>query len=159
MNTKDKKIKNGFALLIAIVTTSLLLLVSFVVVNTALKQVVIAYSNQESQYAYYNAESGIECAIYWDLKNPSGTSAFATNTPSTISCNSANYSVGGGGVSNATSTFTINSLQPKGCVVVRVAKVPSPPSSYGLTRIESYGYNNCNTGAARKVERGITITY
>lgn len=152
--------KSGFALLIAIVTTSLLLLVSFVVVNIALKQIVIAYANQESQYAYFNAESGIECAIYWDLKNPSGTSAFATDTPATtIKCNNQNITgMGGGGLSNATSTFNLDNMTPKGCTVVKVGKV-NDPTNYGLTRIEAYGYNNCTPGAARKVERGITITY
>ncbi len=158
MKSRTKNKKNGFALLIAVVTTALLLLVSFVVVNTALKQVVISYSNQESQHAYYNTESGLECAIYWDLKNPSGTSAFATGTASTINCNGTSYTVGGGGLSNATTTFTINSLQPKGCVTVKVAKVPDP-ALYGLTRIEAYGYNNCSSSGARRVERGITITY
>lgn len=164
----DNKMKNneGFALLFAIVTTSIMLLVSFIVMNVALKQVIIASSNQESQYAYYHAESGVDCAIYWDLKNPSGVSAFATETASTIHCNGLTLAngaggnvIGGGGYANATSTFTLTGMQPKGCVTVKVAKVPTPESSYGLTRIESYGYNNCNVGEIKRVERGITITY
>lgn len=71
------KNKKGISLLIAIVTTSILLVVSFVVANVALKQLVLAHLSQESQYAFYNADGGTECALYWDLKNPSGTSAFA----------------------------------------------------------------------------------
>ncbi len=154
------KNNKGFTLLVAIVTTSLLMIASFVVVNVALKQLVLSYSNQESQHSFYNAESGVECAIYWDLKNPGGSSAFATDTPpTTISCNGQNIAgMGGGGLGNATSTFTINNM-PRGCVVVRVGKVQEPASSYGLTRIESYGYNNCAGGFDRKFERGVTITY
>src|SRR3990167_3653584 len=62
------KNNKGFTLLVAIVTTSLLLLVSFVVVNVALKQLVLANASQESQYAFYAADSGTECAVYHDLK-------------------------------------------------------------------------------------------
>jgi hypothetical protein len=71
------KNKNGFSLLVAVITTSMFLIVSFVVANVALKQLVLSRANQESQYAFYNADSGTECAVYWDLKNPSGKSAFA----------------------------------------------------------------------------------
>lgn len=156
---KNKKLNSGYSLLVAIVTTSLLIIVSFAVLNVAIRQTIIAKSNQESQYAYYNAESGIECAIYWDLKNSSGSSAFATETPSTIFCNGQTLAnMGGGGNTNATSTFTLTPMSPKGCVIVKVGKVKTP-ADYGLTRIESYGYNTCTAGAIKKVERGITITY
>lgn len=161
----NSKINKGYALLVSIVTTSLLLIVSFAVVNVALKQLILSSSNQESQYSYYNAESGIECAVYWDLKNPLGTSAFATDTPPTsISCNGSNVTevtpIGGGGDARATSTFMIQNLTPKGCVVVNVAKVPTPASSYGLTRVEAYGYNlDCSATSIRKFERGVSITY
>jgi Tfp pilus assembly protein PilX len=158
---KQKKSNAGFTLLVAIVTTSILLVVSYVIANVALKQLTISYSNQESQYAFYNAESGIECAIYLDLKIAGG-SVFATSSgPVMYACGDTSLNLGenmgGGGDANATTTFTINFQ--KGCAVVKVAKVPTPVSSYGLTRIESYGYNNCTGGFGRKFERGITITY
>ncbi len=60
MKNKSKK---GFTLLVAIVTTTMLFIVSFAVVNIALKLLILTYSNQESQFAFYNAESGMECAI------------------------------------------------------------------------------------------------
>jgi hypothetical protein len=64
------KRNKGFTLLIAVVTTSLMLLVSFVVLNVALKQLILSHSNQESQYAFYAADSGIGCAVYWDSQSP-----------------------------------------------------------------------------------------
>lgn len=66
-NTSHSKTDAGFTLLISIVVTSMLLLVSFVVSNLALKQLVLSYSGQESEHAFYNADSGIECALYWDV--------------------------------------------------------------------------------------------
>lgn len=67
-----KKRNKGFTLLIAVVTTSLLLLVSFVVADIALKQIILSSSNQDSQYAFYSADSGAECAVYWDAQTAAG---------------------------------------------------------------------------------------
>ncbi len=156
----------GFTLLIAIVLTAMLLLVSVVIVNIALKQLVIAYTGQQSQHSFYSADSGIDCALYWDTKNSTGISAFATSTAGSITCNSQTVTtnsqtvstnptqssrIGGGGVSNPTSIFQINFSN--GCAIVQVTK-----SNAGTTTISSRGYNTCS-GSGRRFERGITTTY
>ncbi|HEY4509193.1 MAG TPA: hypothetical protein VJC13_02855 [Candidatus Paceibacterota bacterium] len=171
MKPKIQKIiqskERGFTLLIAIVVTSMLLLVSFVVANIALKQLVLASVGTESQYAFYAADSGTECAIYWDLKANNGVSSFGINSPGSITCSSQSIStgsqsvptipsqsslIGGGGSNNRTSIFSINFT--KGCAIVRVTK-----NSDGTTTIDSRGYNTCNTSALRRFERGVTLTY
>jgi hypothetical protein len=155
---------NGFALVVSIVTTSILLLISFVVVNVALKQLYLAYSGQESQYAFYNAESGVECAMYWDLKNGSD-STFTLASGGTVTCNSQIITTGsqsvqtspatvsqiGGSGPSITSIFQLNLSH--GCSIVSVVK------SGGNTNINSRGYNTCASGASRRFERGITIIY
>lgn len=165
IGNKNYKKEYGFALLISIVITSLLLLVSFVVANLALKQILITYASKESQTAFYNAESGLECARYWDNRNEYNLneSAFATTTPPppSISCNndtiitgetipnSALTSlIGGGGEARPTSLFKVDFT--KGCAIVTVNK--------GLTTtIISRGYNTCNAGALRRFERTIEL--
>ncbi len=148
---KNLQTKKGFTLLIAVVVTAMLLIISFVVANIAYKQLILANSNQESQYAFYNADSGIECAVYWDFK--SGVSAFATSTTATINCNGQSIpSMGGGGYINATSTFQLNFA--KGCVVVQVGKHQN-----NLTIVDSRGYNTCSVGSVRKLERAEKLTY
>lgn len=161
----------GFTLLVAIVVTSIMLLISFVVTNVALKQVVLSSAGVETQYAFYNADSGMDCALYWDLKD-SNSSAFATSTTanpsSTIYCNGQSIStgsqnniatnpvsvsrIGGGGDSNPVSVFQLNFT--KGCAIVKVTK-----KNNGETTVDSRGYNSCNTSAIKRYERGITITY
>jgi hypothetical protein len=95
-NFKNKK---GFSLLVAVITTSMFLIVSFVVANVALKQLVLSRANQESQYAFYNADSGTECAIYWDLKNPTGKSAFARyKIQDVVWTNAVNVTVNGNSI-------------------------------------------------------------
>lgn len=161
------KKNKGFTLLIAIVVTSIMLLVSFVVTNIALKQIVLADAGVESQYAFYNADSGADCAIYWDLVN-SGSSAFATSTTGNITCGSnSNITtgnqtiqtvptqlslIGGGGISNPTSIFQLD--YTKGCAIVSVTKFDN-----GNTTVSSKGYNTCDVDAIKRYERGITITY
>ncbi len=151
------KKNKGITLLVSIATASALLLVSFVVVNVATKQIQLGYSNQESQYAFYNTDSGTDCAIYWDLKTSiSPFDPYAT-FPTNISCNGQNVTfnshpviVGG----YATTTFTINLT--KGCVILDVVKRVGVATT---TTINSRGYNTCTFGALRRYERGIKIFY
>ncbi len=145
---KDKfENKKGFTLLVSIIVTGMLLIISFAVVNISVRQLIIADSNEESQHAFYASGSGIECAVYWDFR--SGTSAFV-QPPSPISC--FGQVVTPTVVSSATTTFTINLV--KGCVTVDVGK-----HSGAVTIIDSRGYNTCDAGAIRRVERGSKLTY
>ena len=156
---KYMKTNKGVTLLISIITTSVLLLVSFVVANVALKQLILAYSGEQSQYSFYNAETGIECAVYWDSHYGGGGSAFDPSTEGSVNCvgqtfvTDSPYSLIGGGGLDSTKFFTIN-FSPHGCVTVEVVK-----GSGGGTTIESRGYNNCDPGADRKFERAIRVTY
>lgn len=156
------KKNKGFTLLLAIITTSILLLVSFVVVNIALKQLIIGQANQQSQYAFYNADSGSECAIYWDLQKSGNPSPFDSTTATPYSptprCNNQNLTfltatpppvVGG----YSTSTFSYNLT--RGCVQVDVVKRIAPAG----TKINSRGYNTCVASAPRRYERAIEINY
>jgi Tfp pilus assembly protein PilX len=143
----------GIALLITIILTGTLLLVATSIMNTAVKQSYLSASGRESQYAFYAADSGAECALYWDVQNPSGFSAFTSQ--STIECNkdqansSNHFTVGETGVS----TFTMTFLPDPYCAKVTVTK------SGNTTKIESSGYNTCDSTNPRRVERAVRITY
>jgi hypothetical protein len=165
MQKQIKNNKRGFTLLVAVVVTSMLLIISFVVVNIAYKQLVLATASEESQYAFYAADSGTECAVYWDLKgNASGVSSFDPTTPGSISCNGQTITTGsqtvptipsqasviGGAV---TSIFSVNFT--KGCTIVRITKNVVTHS----TTIDSRGYNTCNTSSPTRYERGVTLSY
>lgn len=169
------KEEKGFTLLIAIVTTSMLLIVSFVVVNIALKQIVLANASRDSQFAFYAADAGTECATYWDLTD-STLSAFATSTAGSITCSGQTITTGSqsggsavptiptqtsiiGGASSITNgnksifwlTFT------KGCAIVEVTK--SYAAGLQVTTVNSRGYNTCDTTSSKRFERGVTLVY
>jgi Tfp pilus assembly protein PilX len=152
--TKKSKEK-GFALFLAVVITGTLLVVATGIVTLAFKQSLISVSGRESQRAFYAADTGLECALYWDVKNPTGVSAFDTGTGTTINCNrdannSSNQWVVGG---NQVSTFTINFSPDPYCAVVTVTK------SGDDTQIDSKGYNTCDASSSRRVERAVRANY
>lgn len=147
--------ERGFTLFIAIVITGTLLLVSTGIISVAVREAFLTSSARESQYAFYAADSAAECAVYWDVKNPAGYSAFATSTATSIYCNkdssnpSNQFTVG----SSATSQFTMTFLPKPYCATVIVTK------SSGQTTIDSHGYNTCDTSNPRRVERAVRVTY
>jgi hypothetical protein len=154
-------------LFIAVVVMGILLFISFAVVNITLKSTLFASSGKDSQFAFYAADAGLECALYWDAK----FNSFATSTSgSPINCggtslsNNASISgtstltrIGGGGSGNPTSTFgfTMNagSNPVSHCAIVTVTK-----NLNGSTYVKSRGYNTCANNP-RRIERGIEVTY
>ena len=178
--------KKGFSLLVAIVVTSILVMIAFVVADLALKELILASAGQQSEIAFYMADSGMDCAIYWDVKNPNnpGISAFSTSTPdgvASVKCNNQTVS-DNTETTIATGTFSCNgqndttgpnsiiggpsSVQAGLCGIsifqinfgnsCAVIQVTKNPD--GTTRIDSRGYNTCAANATR-YERGITMTY
>lgn len=161
---KNVRCKKGYALYTSVIVTALFFLISYSVINLSVRQLLLTSLGSESHIAFYNADSGLECAMYWDIKN-GPVSAFSTTAPATINCNSQSIStgsqtvstnpvqpslIGGGGSANPTSIFQINLTT--GCVIVTVTKNPNTS-----TQIESRGYNSCS--GTNRYERGIKLQY
>lgn len=157
------KRNQGFTLFVAMVVTGTLLLVSAGVISLAVRQSRIANSGKESQLAFYAADTGIECALYWEVQNPAGVSAFATSTGSTINCNkdannpSNEWVVGGA----ATSYFLMTFLPDPYCAIIEVSKVEvvGADGTELKTVVTSKGYNTCDEYSPRRVERAIRLSY
>ncbi len=149
---KYKNSQSGYALFTSIILTGMLVLIAYATANFSIKQLLLTVSGSESHIAFYTADSGVECAMFWDLKNPTNpaVSAFEVGAPTAVTCGGSTVTpvqvVNGG---NATSTFQI----PVGssCAVVYVAKTGSN------TTIESRGYNTCGSGS--RFERAVRISY
>ncbi|TSC67309.1 MAG: hypothetical protein G01um101472_460 [Parcubacteria group bacterium Gr01-1014_72] len=154
-------VPRGFTVLFAVLMSSLLLAIGISIFNISMKERVLASASKESQNAFYAADSGVECALYWDIRDD----AFNFTDPGsdTIDChrdmasdsrNSSNrFTVGVSGV--PVSTFTIRFYPSDACAVVTVTKTPTP----GATTIVSEGYNTCDDANPRRVERTIRVSY
>ncbi len=106
---KVKEKNTGFVLFIALLTASFLLAVGLGVSSLAIRGFQLTSNTTESIKALYAANAGIECALYWDIKNSgaevfplvdSTTDYIAFPPPNVLSCsqnstneepNSANF--------------------------------------------------------------------
>jgi len=145
----------GFALLISIILTSVVLAVGIALLDIAYKQVLLASSSKNSQYAFYNADSALECALYWDQK----FNAFNYSSPmssASIICDTRrvqSYASNSSGGTRVT-TFTLPCASGGTSATITVYK-----KSSGSTDIYSNGYNSCNTSLNTRIERGLKAHY
>lgn len=151
----------GFVLLFAVLISSLVLSISLGIMNIALKEVVLSAAGRESQFGFYSADTGSECAMFWDLKHTGfSESVFPTSTASVIPgsgvvCAGTDITQSWTIVRDAvsgTTRFRLN-LSNNACVDVMVQKTVTG------TRIDSSGFNTCVMSDARRVERAIRVTY
>lgn len=61
------KEEKGFTLLYAILVSILVLSVGASIISITLKQTILSNSSRDSQLAFYASNTGIECALYWDI--------------------------------------------------------------------------------------------
>ncbi len=172
-------IKAGFVSLFAVLISLIILAITLGIATVAFKENVLASSAQEGSYALFAADSGLECALYYDSIDtfmlPDGSMSINPN----IEC---------GGQSLLTSTnpgdktvsfkFDISMGNPalsnqSRCVDVLVDKDATMTDSLGnsveATKIYANGYNvDCNVVAdvnagnlsnRRVVNRLLVATY
>ncbi len=165
------KKQKGFTVLFSVIVSAIVLAIGISIANITLKQIIISSAGRESQIAFYAADSGAECAMYYDLKNTDIFNLISAPSSDSISCfnNTAEDSIDFDRPidgSAATTTFTIyfkdltSGNQTQLCAKVSVGKHDF--NSDGIadkTIIESRGYNVCDSGNPRQLERGLEITY
>jgi Tfp pilus assembly protein PilX len=162
---KNPLLKNtGFALLFAVIVMSIVLSIIFSIADISYKQAELSGIGKDSQIAFYAADSGAECAQYWDNKHNS----FATTTTSSITCNGQAFTVGGEATlvpcptdsssSCAVSTFTYDidpTQEPSSQAVVTLYK----NTNTSETTVTSSGKNTNINADPRQVERSVKLTY
>lgn len=164
--------KKGFVMLFSVLISSMLVVIGLSIFNITLKELTISTSGRESQVAFYAANSGIECGLYWNLKQnafASSTNDIARATAIQANCNGikVNGALSGNpnnnpnisaGVAITTSSFAVTSDPNGPCSDIVVKKTPNTPSSGKMTTIiESRGKNICGS-VGRRVERGLKAT-
>lgn len=143
----------GFTVLFAVLAASALLIMALGITNISYRETVLSGSARVADRAFYAADSGAECALYWDWQGAfpvSGSSAM------TIECLSSTHNLIG---TTSPYSFDVTSSTPPRCVRITVDK---NYLSSGNTRIESRGYNvECGNipGNPRAVERLIEVLF
>jgi hypothetical protein len=145
----------GFTLLISLILTSVTLALGVALLDIAYKQILLASSAKQSQYAFYNADSMLECTLYWDQK----FNAFNYEAPlaaSSISCSNRTVTGYTSSVSGTRRTTTFNHTCASGGTI---ASVTIYKESSGQTNIFANGLNTCDTSSPLRIERGIKARY
>ncbi|QSH39328.1 hypothetical protein JXR01_03440 [Candidatus Kaiserbacteria bacterium] len=160
--------QRGFTLILAALVASLLTSLGLAMFSIAKKEIILSSLGRDSQLAFYAADTGAECALYWNFRH----GAFATSTvfssPGITPTCAGNvlqdfptpYEPGiPDGVSglggNNYSTFW---FEPEGrCVYVTVTKRTTHPH----TVVESLGYSTpCSEpDHPRRLERAVRSTF
>ncbi len=159
-------VEKGFAMLFAVLVSSIILAIGLSIFNLTIKELTLSSSGRESQVAFYAADTGAECALYWNFQSavsifrpPSASST--TPSPNTQDCIGTQLGGLSGTISGATTTyvFTLPMAIGTGCARVTVKKGDTA-SGIVNTVIDSRGYNiNCDSDDDDKVERGIRVVF
>lgn len=170
--------KRGFTIFFAVLASSLALAIGLAIYDLLIRELELSQTARESQYAIYAADTGVECALYWDINygdlNSADIdgSAFATTSPYTDHASAGQAFCAGQDITNnvvlsfpwervtaaptTTTTFKVSSTTAAGpCATVTVAKAGNPPA----TQIISRGYNTCITGGTVQLERALEVNY
>lgn len=70
LKRKHKNTNRGFTLLFASLAGALMLSIGLAIFTIILKELVLSSTISESQFSFAAADSGAECALYWDLEHP-----------------------------------------------------------------------------------------
>ena len=172
----DRKGQKGFTLLLAALVASIVLALGTSIFQIAQKEFALSAMGRDSQFAFYAADTGAECALYWDIRYR----YFGTSTPlvepapfcdeqSLIA--SGNTDITGRppprGASEDDSVlypYTMSfTIAPNGrCVTVTIEKTIGQSSNAPKTLVRSSGFStDCASVATspRALQRSVELHY
>jgi Tfp pilus assembly protein PilX len=152
--------QTGFALLYAVIVIAVLSSLGSVLANLLVRESRLSATSRQSSRAYYSADAGQECALYWDLqRNHFPAPPKSPGNPNSITCSDES------GISISTKDpnndkneyrFSISSNTYDICTgTTTVTK--ERDSGRLITQIESLGNNTC--GSNVEVQRALRTTY
>jgi Tfp pilus assembly protein PilE len=155
----------GFTLLVALIFVSVILSVGLALTDIAYKQVILASTAQQSQYAFYNADSALECALEQDQQYDTFdyTNEPVANNQGPFMCEGQaitfNASAPVVNSPTTTRTTTFNVACQSGGTLAQVSVLKSLIGSAYKTTIYAGGFNDCNPSDPQRVERGLQSHY
>jgi Tfp pilus assembly protein PilE len=159
MKKNFSKNQKGYALLFTVVIVGAISIIAAGLSNTAYKQLILSSLAKDSQAAFYQADTASDCGLYADRIESAKIPPNKITTGGSWSCGeiSLNIQPMGGG-NYRIEPVNQNSLDP--CFRISVTKnnvsLPVPAIK---TTISARGYNICNKGNPRTVEREIEVNY
>ncbi len=146
--------KKGFALTLALLIVSIVTSIGLSIFEILFTEASLTRNINESQYAFYSADTGAECVLYWDLKKTPPLSIAASKT---ITCNNETKTIGGA-LSSGFQLLFDNGTCANVTVNINGATGQRTIESLGRSKYDTTT-NNCNTSLPKRSERGIELNY
>ncbi len=160
MKTLRHTQNRGFTLLLAALVSSIVLALGAAIYSLAVKELELSSLGRDSQYAFFAADTGAECALYWDIRYD----YFATSAPAAViapdpRCATQSFTASGRASSYP---YTMSfQFEPNGyCTSVSVTK--SQSAGVVSTTIHADGYSaSCTnyTTNSRTLQRSVELHY
>jgi hypothetical protein len=154
-NFSIKKHNQGFAMLFTVLIITLILSIAIGISNLSLKQMILSSLAKDSQISFYEADTAVECGLYYDsvLESfPAGTDG--STALSQIMCGNKIYSLDGASVMDYLIYKQNVTDVSKPCSALYFDKLSSP----GTNVVQGRGYNICDS-TPRQVERALEVRY
>lgn len=153
----------GFTLLLAVLVSSVLIALGSAIYSIVSKEIALSSAGRESQFSFYSADTGIECALYWDLKQD----AFSTtSTQTSLACGGSTVDLTAGRTLTGAGTaseqlVTVFSFPINGTAITNPCASVSVTRQYYPVRttVVSSGYNTCDAANPIRLERAIRVSY
>lgn len=158
-NIKHLNNKKGYAVIFSVVVISVVVIVTLAISALVQKGLELSSIGQQSMEAFFAADAGIECALYWDIgqRKDDMFGFYGSGAPKPIRCGSTLQSVTptpiGGDNSHLRFSTRISTGDVERCVDVDI-KFTTPD-----TVVKANGYNNCDPSDPNRVERGLEVRY
>jgi Tfp pilus assembly protein PilX len=162
MQAGSKAAQRGFTLLVAVVLTSVMLSIALALLDVSFKEVVLASTARQSAAAFYAADTGLECALYYD-QQLSAFDFYTAPASQTLVCAGQNITANSSIVetNKRLTTFTmpcVNGTQSS-VTVYKTAGATTCNATNGTSCFFSNGYSSCNASDPRRVERGLKVQF
>lgn len=166
LKKQNNKQEHGFVILFSVVLTSIILAITLGLAEISFREVVFSSTGPESNEAFFAADTGAECALYYDLQGGGFFGIDPSSTDSLIATAVPNCAGTALDLHQGTATgpwiFYLPNLgaEREACAKVIVTKTFTPDT----TSIISEGYNigegtDCASTSIHRVERRLEINY
>lgn len=153
--------RRGFALLIAVVLAAVAAAITVSLTTLAYKSLLLSSAARESQYAFYAADSALECALNYDNGSHAAFPYSASPGNVSIDCAGTNVTLTGTSYDSDTAEYQSGwfSINGGDCARITVYKGDTPALG---TQLYGDGANvacSAITTDPRTVERGLEASY
>ncbi len=159
---KTKNLNAGYAILFTMVIVSVMSGISMGLANSMFKEMVISSIARDSQVAFYEADTAVECILYAERGSSGmgGGLAGLVLLSSNFDCGTyengdpMTFSV----TEDSTDFYTINPVSNSLLPISDPCFKGTVDANNGM-EFMIRGYNTCDSNNPRQVERGVKVTY